>query len=286
MEDKIIEKYKGVSGYDNVEKHDEEGIISYSAEVYSANILGVKAGTNGYHGGDAGHGGHSFIEIEDFGCTAMDISVYGEDCGDMYVAEREVNKSVRVDVYGDTELVTLINALRFMADALEEASDYGKHKYGLSAYAVVVDHDEKCETLDTLTLESVIGGEEVIDEVVLMSKDDERYRVVVIANSEINAHKKAKWFVKYYLMQKEHLTVQEPCIEWEELISEEQFSKMPWFEFKLTTQKTRDALKKAYPLEYYKIMHEYNMQKIMGDVKTLNKREKVDLYMSMHNGTK
>lgn len=285
MNDKIIKKYKDVLGYDNVEKHEEEDIISYSAEVYSANVLGVKAGTNGYHGGDAGHGGHSFIEIEDFGSTAMEVSVGDEKFYDIYDSNRS-NAKVRIDVFGDAELSTLIDSLRFMADALEEASDYGKHKYGLSAYAVVVDHDGKCETLDTLTLESVIGGEEVIDEVVLMSKDDERHRVVVIANSEINAHKKAKWFVEYYLMQKKHLTVQEPCIEWEELISEEQFSKMPWFEFKLTTQKTRDALKKAYPLEYYKIMHEYNMQKIMGDVKTLNKRERVDLYMSMHNGTK
>ena len=36
-------------------------ITTYTREIYSANVLEVEAGTNGFQGGDSGHGGRTYI---------------------------------------------------------------------------------------------------------------------------------------------------------------------------------------------------------------------------------
>ena len=44
-------------------------ITTYTREIYSANVLEVEAGTNGFQGGDSGHGSRTYIRIEDMGST-------------------------------------------------------------------------------------------------------------------------------------------------------------------------------------------------------------------------
>jgi hypothetical protein len=42
-------------------------ITTYTRDVVSCNILEVEAGTNGYQGGDSGHGSRTYFRIKDEG---------------------------------------------------------------------------------------------------------------------------------------------------------------------------------------------------------------------------
>jgi hypothetical protein len=79
-------------------------------EISGANHLRVAAGTNGFQGGDTGHGGQTYFAISDAGGTDMTAVV--EDDG----------KSVRIAFGGDEELRTFIEALRFALSTLETQS--------------------------------------------------------------------------------------------------------------------------------------------------------------------
>ena len=54
-------------------------ITTYTREIYSANVLEVEAGTNGFQGGDSGHGSRTYIRIEDMGSTDIRINPLGRD---------------------------------------------------------------------------------------------------------------------------------------------------------------------------------------------------------------
>ena len=75
------------------------------SEVFvSANILRATVATNGYQGGDSGHGSRTYFSLEDLGSTDIDIR-----------AERG---KVEIMLGGDCELDTFIQALRWAADTL------------------------------------------------------------------------------------------------------------------------------------------------------------------------
>ena len=61
--------------YEVIEKRkmlpDGTEISTYTREVISANILEVEAGTTGYMGGDSGHGGRTYLRIQDSASTDM-----------------------------------------------------------------------------------------------------------------------------------------------------------------------------------------------------------------------
>lgn len=57
-------------------------ITTYTRDVVSANLLEVEAGTNGFQGGDAGHGSRAYIRIENMGGTAIQVNALGHDGGD------------------------------------------------------------------------------------------------------------------------------------------------------------------------------------------------------------
>ena len=78
----------------------------------SANILEVTAATNGSQGGDAGHGCRVVIRIEDLAGTAIKARVIPENI--------HGNGGVELMLAGDCELSTMIDGLRFAADALEK----------------------------------------------------------------------------------------------------------------------------------------------------------------------
>ena len=87
-------------------------ITTYKREIVQANILEVEAGTNGYKGGDSGHGSRTYFSISDLGST--DITVNSWDGG------------LAVCLGGDCELDTIITALKFIVEVLEDQADeYG-----------------------------------------------------------------------------------------------------------------------------------------------------------------
>ena len=89
-----------------------DGIATFTREVVSANVLEVEAGTNGYKGGDSGHGSRTYFRIEDLASTDMTIGV--------------TEHGFWVSLGGDCELETITEALRFIVQVLEEqAEEYG-----------------------------------------------------------------------------------------------------------------------------------------------------------------
>lgn len=77
------------------------------------NTLEVEAGTTGYCGGDSGHGCRTYIRIEDLAGT--DIKVRKIESG------REGNGGVEIVLGGDSELDTIILALKFILRVLKKA---------------------------------------------------------------------------------------------------------------------------------------------------------------------
>ena len=83
----------------------------HSSEFGTFNTLGVTVATNGYQGGDSGHGGRTYISFEDLCSTDIDAGVsVGPD----------TNSKVEIMLGGDSELDSVIEALRWAADKLEE----------------------------------------------------------------------------------------------------------------------------------------------------------------------
>ena len=82
-----------------------------SSEFGTFNTLGVIVATNGYQGGDSGQVGRTYICFEDLCSTDIDAVVsYGQD----------TNAKVEIMLGGDSELDSMIDALRWAADKLEE----------------------------------------------------------------------------------------------------------------------------------------------------------------------
>lgn len=83
------------------------GIIKVKEkEISCCNIIRVAAGTTGMMGGDTGHGGRTVIEIEDLGST--DIECEWQD------------RKLTMVLGGDSELITIIQALEFITTTLKK----------------------------------------------------------------------------------------------------------------------------------------------------------------------
>ena len=85
-------------------------IDTEKTEIASACILEVEVGTNGYQGGDTGHGGRTFFRLENLACTDMLCEVE-------YDGQRNA-KEIKIGFGGDCELECFIEALRFAWDRL------------------------------------------------------------------------------------------------------------------------------------------------------------------------
>lgn len=81
-------------------------------EFTSANIIEIETGTNGYMGGDTGHGSRTYFRIKDLGSTDMRCDFEPLDKGNS-VGE------VTITLGGDSELKTFISGLRFALNVLE-----------------------------------------------------------------------------------------------------------------------------------------------------------------------
>lgn len=85
-----------------------------------ANSLEITAATNGYKGGDAGHGSRTVVGFRDRAGTAIEArvipsSLYG-------------NGGVEIMLAGDCELMVFIDALRYAADSLERLADEARER--------------------------------------------------------------------------------------------------------------------------------------------------------------
>lgn len=87
-------------------------VPTYKREIVSANILEVEAGTNGYQGGDTGHGSRTYFRIENQGGTDIQVHPLG----------RYSDEGFEVSLGGDCELETIIMALKFITKVLEDGA--------------------------------------------------------------------------------------------------------------------------------------------------------------------
>ena len=100
----------------NVRVVDGQLVTTWKREVCSCNVLEVEAGTNGYQGGDGGHGCRVYLRVKDLAGTGFCNEVDGkylDDRQDEYV----------LALCGDTELSTIKEALRWMISVLEAQSE-------------------------------------------------------------------------------------------------------------------------------------------------------------------
>lgn len=95
----------------NVRTLGGEKFNTYTTSISGCNIIRVEAGTNGLRGGDHGHGSRTFFRVEDAGGTA----IYAAPVKD---GDETVGFEVRLG--GDSELYTIIDALKFIVATLED----------------------------------------------------------------------------------------------------------------------------------------------------------------------
>jgi len=85
----------------------------------SANIIEAEVGTTGPMGGDAGHGGETYVKLTDAASTAWHIALIDEKGNESVI---EQPKTIMIVVQGDTELQTLADSLGWAARKIKELS--------------------------------------------------------------------------------------------------------------------------------------------------------------------
>lgn len=93
-----------------------ERVTTWERDVVNCNILEVEAGTNGYHGGDTGHGSRTYLRIKDQGSTDLRCNVTRSKFGGGA-------DEIEITLGGDAELETMKEALRWMLSILEAQSE-------------------------------------------------------------------------------------------------------------------------------------------------------------------
>jgi hypothetical protein len=91
---------------------DRKEIETWSRDIIDANILSVEAGTNGYQGGDTGHGCRTYIRIQNEGGTDITARSIKDSLGR--------TQGIELMLGGDSELSTIIEALKFAVKVLED----------------------------------------------------------------------------------------------------------------------------------------------------------------------
>lgn len=88
-----------------------EPLPAMRTRINLANILEVTAATNGYCGGDTGHGGRTVISLRDLGGTDIQIREIPKGIS---------NGGVEIILGGDSELCTIRDACEFIVNALDK----------------------------------------------------------------------------------------------------------------------------------------------------------------------
>ena len=84
-----------------------QNVLTEKRQFNSCNILECEVGTNGYHGGDTGHGCRTYFRLQNLSSTDMEV-----------VTDR--NNQVEIMLGGDCELSTFIEALEFAVETLKK----------------------------------------------------------------------------------------------------------------------------------------------------------------------
>jgi len=95
-----------------------------ATEFVGPNILEVEAGTNGFQGGDAGHGSRTFFAIRNKRSTVMTSHI----CDDNQLVRMSNCEEVAIVLSGDSELEAFLSALKFAVKTLEEQISERKEK--------------------------------------------------------------------------------------------------------------------------------------------------------------
>lgn len=102
----------------HIHQLDGSKVVTWSRSITSANLLEVEAGTNGYQGGDAGHGCRTYLRFQDEGGTDMKCRTLTDRYGN--------DEGFELILGGDCELQTTIEALKWMISVLETQSETGR----------------------------------------------------------------------------------------------------------------------------------------------------------------
>jgi hypothetical protein len=86
-------------------------VAKETGEFRQASAYIVTVGTNGYHGGDAGHGSRTYFQLHSDGA---DVEIRIDNDG----------RDVTIEMGGDSELSTFIEAMEFAVDTLKRQSGY------------------------------------------------------------------------------------------------------------------------------------------------------------------
>ena len=112
---------------------DGQAVPVRSKEIVRENIIKVEVGTNGYKGGDSGHGSRTYFAIENVASTDISLSFAGGDafCGHVTIGDLELKgrtgmtgseieaDRIVIELGGDAELETFIEALEFAVATLK-----------------------------------------------------------------------------------------------------------------------------------------------------------------------
>lgn len=90
---------------------DGKTITTLTFRASLCNILAVTAGTTGHCGGDSGHGGRTYLKLEDHGSTDLMVRIDGQGGFEECI-------SVELRLGGDHELDTLLHCLEFAVKVL------------------------------------------------------------------------------------------------------------------------------------------------------------------------
>lgn len=99
-----------------VRRVDCQEVTTWSREISSCCCLEAEAGTNGYKGGDWGHGSRVFLRLADLGGTAFCTGYDGKELDD------RVDEIV-IALGGDCELSAIKEALRWWLSILEAQTE-------------------------------------------------------------------------------------------------------------------------------------------------------------------
>ena len=83
-------------------------------ELIDANILEVEVGTTGHRGGDSGHGGRTYLKLQDHSSTDIRVRVNNGEWQELMS-----EGPLEIALGGDAELDTFISALEFAVETLK-----------------------------------------------------------------------------------------------------------------------------------------------------------------------
>lgn len=110
-------------GFERKMTIDGSDVLVNNYEFNSANGMLVTVGTNGYCGGDWGHGSRTYIEITDIYGEGIEVKVDGNN---FYAPG-----NVQLIFGGDTELDGVLCCLKYALDTLMDQADVSQEKLSI-----------------------------------------------------------------------------------------------------------------------------------------------------------